>query len=260
MSAVASRWSALYADAHAERLLALAPHARTRRADGALAVVTGAASNVDNGVVCERSTVAPAVVTELVGWVAGQGAPASWMCAGVEASDDLRSALAEAGCPEETTGVTTGAELAATALPPVVPPAGVEVEEIRDGAGLDEWIEVAATCGFFDEPGHPARQRELLALAGRHWVARRGGRPVGMATAFFAGEVALFEHVAVVPEERRRGIGSTLALVRLHEARRLGCTTAVFGTTPESAALYEPFGFTTEPDVPGRWFYLPSAP
>jgi GNAT superfamily N-acetyltransferase len=257
MSAVASRWSALYADAHAARLLQLARHARTRRTDGAFAIVTGAASNVDNGVVCERSAVSPVAVAELVGWVSGQGVPASWICAGVEASDELRSALVNAGCREETTGVTIGAELAATELPPLVAPDGVVVEEVRDGAGLDAWVDVAAACGFFDEPGHLRRQRELLGLAGRHWVARRGGRPVGMATAFFADGVALLEHVAVVADERRCGIGSTLALVRLHEARRLGCTTAVFGTTPESAALYARFGFTTEPDAPGRWFYLP---
>jgi GNAT superfamily N-acetyltransferase len=257
MSAVASRWSALYADAHAARLLQLAPQAETRRVDGALAVVTGAASNVDNGVVCERSAVSPAAVAELVGWVAQQGAPASWICAGVEASDELRSALADAGCREETTGVTTGAELAATNLPAVVPPDGVVVEQVRDGTGLDAWIEVAAACGLFDEPGHLERQRRLLPLAGRHWLARRDGRAVAMATAFFADDVALLEHVAVVPDERRRGVGSTLALLRLREARRLGCTTAVFGTTPESAALYAPLGFTTEPDAPGRWFYLP---
>jgi GNAT superfamily N-acetyltransferase len=257
MSAVASRWSALYADAHAARLLQLAPHARTRRADGALAVVTGAASNVDNGVVCERSAISPAAVAELVGWVAGHRAPASWICARVDASEELRSALADAGCREETTGVTTGTELATTHLPPVALPDGVVIEEVRDGAGIDGWIEVAASCDFFDEPGHLGRQRELLRLAGRHWLARSGGRPVGMASAFFAGGVALLEHVAVVPGERRRGIGSTLALVRLHDARKLGCTTAVFGTTPESVALYAPFGFTTEPDAPGRWFYLP---
>jgi GNAT superfamily N-acetyltransferase len=257
MTAVASCWSALYADAHAARLLALAPHVRTRRVDGALAVVSGAASNVDNGVVCERSTVSPAAVAELVRWVAAQSASASWICAGVEASDQLRGALVGAGCREETTGVTTGAELAATELPPIVLPDGVVVEEMQGEPGLDAWIEVAAACGFFDEPGHLDSQRTLLRLVGRHWLARRDGRPAGMATAFFARGVALLEHVAVVPRERRRGIGSTLALVRLHEALKLGCTAAVFGTTPDSAALYAPFGFTTEPDAPGRWFYLP---
>lgn len=257
MSVVASRWSALYADAHAARLLRLAPTARTRRVGGALAVVTGATSNVDNGVVWTGSAVPPAAVAELVGWVAAQHVPASWICAGAEASDQLRGALLEAGCREETTGVTTGAELAATELPPVLPPDGVVIEEVQDGPGLDGWIDVAAACGFFGAPGHLGGQRKLLRLVGRHWLARRGSRPVGMATASFAGGVALLEHVAVVPGERRCGIGSTLALVRLHKAVKLGCTTAVFGTTPESAALYAPFGFATEPDAPGRWFYLP---
>ena len=64
----------------------------------------------------------------------------------------------------------------------------------------------------------------------------------------------------VAEEERRGGIGTALALARLHEARRLGCELAVFGTTPESAALYDRFGFTTQPDEGRRWFYLPLEP
>ena len=55
-------------------------------------------------------------------------------------------------------------------------------------------------------------------------------------------------------------IGTALALVRLHEAKRLGCELGVFGTTPESAALYERYGFTTQPDEGRRWFYLPLEP
>jgi N-acetylglutamate synthase-like GNAT family acetyltransferase len=133
----------------------------------------------------------------------------------------------------------------------------VVLEEIADEAGRDGWVRIASACGFFDQPGHAERQRELLGLPGRHWLARRGHRAVGMATLYLAGRVALLEHVAVLPGERRRGIGRALAAVRLHAARRAGCETAVFGTTPESAALYEPFGFTTEPDLPRRWFYLP---
>lgn len=260
MTAATHRWSALYADAHAARLLALAPHAETRRADGVVAVVTGAASNVDNGVVCTRADVPADAVTDLVGWIVEREVPASWMCTGVEVSEELRRGLTRAGCREETTGVTTGVELGALELPVVEPPAGVSVQEIADDTGYDGWIAVAGACGFFDEPGHRARQRALLPVAGRHWLALRGDRPVGMATAFFTGGPMLLEHVGVVPDERRRGIATALALVRLHEGRRLGCETAVFGTTPESAALYEPLGFTTEPDLRGRWFYLPGRP
>ena len=77
MSAVTPRWSALYADAHAARLLELAPHARTRRAGGVTAVVMGTASNVDNGVVCESSTVARAVVAGLA-FTTERDAPRRW--------------------------------------------------------------------------------------------------------------------------------------------------------------------------------------
>ena len=220
-------------------------------------MVTHAASNVDNGVVCERSTVSPDAVRELVGWIGERQVPASWICMGVDAPEELRDLLGSLGCREETTGVTTGAELRSLELPPLEPPAGVEVQEIADDAGRDAWIRIASACGFFDAPRHAERQRELLALSGRHWLARRGDRAVGMATVYLAGDVALLEHVAVLPDERRRGIGRALAVVRLHAARRAGCETAVFGTTPESVALYEPFGFTTEPDLPRRWFYLP---
>lgn len=254
-AAVVSRWSSLYADAHAARLVALAPVGDTRRVDGAVAVVTGSLSNVDNGVVCEHGDLGPRAVAELVGWVADRRVPASWICAGADAPDQLRASLAEAGCREEETGVTSGAALSALRLPRVEPPAGVTLEEIVDDAGYDAWMAVADACGFFEQ--HHPQQRALLPVAGRHWLALRAGRPVGLATAFFTHDVALLEHVGVVPDERRGGIATALALVRLHEARSLGCTTVVFGTTPESTALYEPLAFTTEPTAPRRWFYLP---
>ena len=83
---------------------------------------------------------------------------------------------------------------------------------------------------------------------------------MGDASAFFTSSTVLLEHVEVAEDERRRGIGTALALARLHEGRRLGCELAVFGTTPESAALYEQFGFTTQPVEGRRWFYLPLEP
>ena len=147
---------------------------------------------------------------------------------GSKAPDELRERLAALGVREETTGVTTGAVL--SDLPPLTPPPGVSIEED-------------------DEP---------RPLPIRHWVARQDERGVGNASAFFTSSTVLLEHVEVAEEERRRAIGTALALVRLHEGRRLGCGLAVFGTTPESAALYEQFGFTTQPDEGRCWFYLPA--
>ena len=224
MSVIAPpRWEVVYAEAHAERFRYLAGSgAEFLRRPGVLAVRTGADSNVDNGIVLERED---ADIEGLTDWF---HEPASLICSGFEAPDELRERLAALGVREETTGVTTGAVLGD--LPPLTPPPGVSIEED-------------------DEP---------RPLPIRHWVARRDERRVGDASAFFTSSTVLLEHVEVAEEERRRGIGTALALVRLHEGRRLGCGLAVFGTTPESAALYEQFGFTTQPDEGRCWFYLPT--
>jgi len=245
------RWEVLYAEAHAERFRYLAgAGAEFLRGHGMLAVKTGALSNVDNGIVLEREDVDDAVLADLVEFLQ---VPASLICSGFDASDDLRERLAQAGLQEETTGVTTGADFGELELPAPAPPVGVSIVEATSQQDLDDWREVALATGIFEE-----RDRQPLPL--RHWVARRGDRPVALATAFFLSGTVLLEHVAVIEEERRRGLGTALALVRLHEARRFGCSLAVFGTTPESEALYRRFGFTTQPDQGRRWFYLPLEP
>jgi GNAT superfamily N-acetyltransferase len=177
---------------------------------------------VDNGIVLEHED---ADLEPLLGWFR---APASLICSGFEASDEPRERLMALGLREETSGVTTGNILAD--LPALPPPDGVSIGE----------------------------DLEPRPLPIRHWAAWRGGKRVGSASAFFTSTTVLLEHVNVDEDERRRGIGTALALARLLEARRLGCELAVFGTTPESAALYAQFGFTTQPVEGRRWFYLPA--
>jgi GNAT superfamily N-acetyltransferase len=246
------RWEALYAEAHAERFRFLAGSGRAefRREPGVLAVATGAWSNTDNGIVLERDDVDEELIGDLVGWFRD---PASLICSGFDASDELRERLTGLGLEEETTGVSTGVDLRGLELPSPSPPDGISIAEATTARDLDDWLEVALATGIYEQ-----RDRRPLPL--RHWVARRRNRPVGLATAFFLSGTVLLEHVAVIEEERRRGLGTALALVRLHEARRFGCGLAVFGTTPESAALYSRFGFTTQPDEGRRWFYLPLEP
>ena len=93
----------------------------------------------------------------------------------------------------------------------------------------------------------------------RLYVAVRDGRPVGLASAFFGEEIALLTTVAVLERERRRGVGRSLALARLREARERGCTRAVLDPSPDGAKLYETLGFETHRQPPDRWFYLPPA-
>lgn len=267
-SAVSSPvWGELSAELHAARLRHFAEFGagEVLRADGAFAVVTGAISNIENGIVCEQPRLAAGAARGLIDWVRERAVPASWM-AEIAVSEELHAELLGLGSREETTGVDMGTRLADLDLRGDAP-AGVEIEEVRDESGLQAWLDVAQACGWFDEPATRNGQRRLYASLGlgpdrpsRHWLAWRSGEPVGMATAFFRPDAVLLEHLAVLPDERRRGIGTALALARLREAARLGCMAAVLGPTADSQPFYEALGFTLTSSPPRRWYYLSVGP
>jgi GNAT superfamily N-acetyltransferase len=256
-------WGELSVGLHAARLrhFATAGAAQVRSADGAAAIITGALSNIDNGVVSEHSDVAEADAERLVAWVRDHGVPASWK-AKARVSNDLHAALLRLGCREETTGVHMGARLAALKLPPELP-AGVEVDEVLDEDALEAWLDIADACGWFDEPAVRHGQRALYASVGfggdrplRHWIAKRNGRSVAAATAFFGRSGVLLESLGVLAAERGRGIGTALVAVRLGEARRRGCDAAVLSPMPDSHGFYERLGFTLTRVPRRRWYYL----
>jgi GNAT superfamily N-acetyltransferase len=257
-------WGERSTELHAARLRHFAEvgAGEIREAEGAFAVVTGAISNIENGIVCERPRPAAGVAGDLIAWIRERRVPASWM-AEIPVSEKLHQELLALGCREETTGVDMGARLADLELTGE-PPAGVEVEEVSDESGLEAWLDVAQACGWFGEPATRDGQGRLYASLGlgpdrpiRHWLARRNGEAVGMATALFRPDAMLLEHLAVLPNERRRGIGTALALARLREATRLGCETAVLGPTADSQPFYESLGFSLTSSPPRRWYYLP---
>ena len=104
MSVIAPpRWEVVYAEAHAERFRYLAGSgAEFLRRPGVLAVRTGADSNVDNGIVLERED---ADIEGLIDWF---GEPASLICSGFEAPDELRERLAGSACARRRPGSRPG--------------------------------------------------------------------------------------------------------------------------------------------------------
>ena len=229
--------------------------------EGAFALVAGPTSNIENGIVCDLDELRAGEAERLVAWVRGRAAAASWMQADADTSDRLDAELKAIGCREETTGVDLGARIGELALPERAP--GVEIREVWDSEALSAWMEIAQACGWFDEPAVREGQERLYAAVGldpmspfRHWLARRNGVPVGMATAFFEPDAVLLEHDAVLAEERRRGIGTALVGTRVAEARRRGCDVAVLSATPDSQSFYERLGFTVTRVRPRRWYYL----
>jgi ribosomal protein S18 acetylase RimI-like enzyme len=74
-------------------------------------------------------------------------------------------------------------------------------------------------------------------------VARLDGREVGAVIAWdHEGDRGIF-NLGTVPAARRRGVGTALTALLLHEARERGCTTASLQSTPIAEGVYAALGF-----------------
>ena len=123
MSVIAPpRWEVVYAEAHAERFRYLAGSgAAFLRRPGVLAV------RARHGLERRQRHRPRAQGRGRQGLIDWFGEPASLICSGFDAPDELRERLAGLGLREETTGVTTGAVL--DDLPSLTLPPGVSIEE-----------------------------------------------------------------------------------------------------------------------------------
>ena len=109
---------------------------------------------------------------------------------------------------------------------------------------------VAIERRAFDTPWSTGQfLHELKIPFSRSCVARRGGdgsRIVGYACWWLIGDEIEVQNVAVVPEERRGGIGRSLIEAVLDDARRSGAcriSLEVRNTNDAARRLYESFGF-----------------
>jgi GNAT superfamily N-acetyltransferase len=240
------------------RLLASSPLAEQRPCGDGVAVVTGVQSNTENGVVCSRlDGDVDATIAATLRWFADRHAPAQWLLADPVSPSDLRERLVAAGAQPERAAVVMGAVLERLALDDPRPPS-LEIVAVRDEAALHQWAEVV-------EPAEPrARAVEVLASLGlgadaplQHRLARRGGEVVGAATFLLHGETVLGQQLAVVPSERRAGIGRALVQAAAREAMAADARIAVVAPTPDTVAFYRLLGFALRPWPRDRSFYLP---
>ena len=93
-------------------------------------------------------------------------------------------------------------------------------------------------------------QTEALATAGidpdgpmRHYVGLLDGEPVGASSLMLAAGVASLQLVATVPEARRRGVGTTMSLAPMVDARELGCRIGILASSPLGFGVYSRIGF-----------------
>jgi GNAT superfamily N-acetyltransferase len=88
-------------------------------------------------------------------------------------------------------------------------------------------------------------------------IARRDGRAIGVASFFVDREVVLGQHVGVLAQERRGGVGRALVQACARDARAAGARVAVLGPTPETIGFYRLLGAVLRPALRDRTYYLP---
>jgi ribosomal protein S18 acetylase RimI-like enzyme len=104
-----------------------------------------------------------------------------------------------------------------------------------------EWAEYVRFLAGFDLPdgffaGVDPRPFHLL-------LARRDGETVATALGYaLAGDCGVY-NVSTLEHARRRGLGSALTALLLHEAAARGCRTATLQATPMAERIYAAIGF-----------------
>jgi ribosomal protein S18 acetylase RimI-like enzyme len=229
-----------------------------------VAVATGARSNDMNGVVSEvGAPITGELVDDLLVWFADLGVPASWIVDGEGDDPALAALLVDRGAHPDAAGSWAGRYIDDELLE-LAGGSEVTIRRVSTAADLDDWLAVAARCGWIvDDRDRRSRRRLHLSLGLAdddiaHWVAHLDDRPVAMASGHVNGSVVDLCNLAVLDAQRRQGIGRALAGERIRTAHERGATLIVSGLSPDGWKLYEPLGFLSVPTLPTHRFHFPT--
>jgi GNAT superfamily N-acetyltransferase len=174
-----------------------------------------------------------------------RGAGAEWKVYGHDHPAGLEAALAQAGWTGEEAETLVAFDMD-DGMPPFDRAAGLEIREVRDGAGLADFLAVNATA--FDRPARQTVEELEKAINDpglAYFVAYREGSPVSSgglhlpAGRPFAG---LYSG-GVVPDHRGRGAYRALIAARAEEARRRGYRYLTVDARETSRPILERLGF-----------------
>lgn len=228
------------------------------------AVSSGLTSNTENGAVVSPAILdRPAELDQLLTWLHDRTEAASVIVTGPLAPAAVAQ-LERRGLDPENTGNDMGRVLrTADTTGPIGSPEGIQVSEVTDSAALPDGFGVYQADGWWDEPEEFDRAVALACRLGfgpgqpiRHWVAHHERRLVGAATSFVFGDTVLLVRCLVVPESRRRGVGTALTRARLAAAAHDGARSAVLSPSPDGYQLHHALGFDLRSTPRNRWFYL----
>ena len=128
-------------------------------------------------------------------------------------------------------------------------PPGLVVERVRDPHTLARWCWVY-NAGFGMPAFAESAWLDLYASIGldphaplRHFIGRLDGAPAATSSLLLAGGVAGIGAVTTLPGLRGQGIGTSMTVAALREARTVGYRIGVLGAAEMGAELYRRIGF-----------------
>ncbi len=130
-------------------------------------------------------------------------------------------------------------------LPPVKPPAVLEVRRVSDGPTRDAFCAIGSVCFhvplvWFQEVFESPSVWENFAA----YVGYADQEPVATSAIVVGGGALGVYNVATMPGRQRQGFGETVMRYALEDARgRLGIRRSILQSTPAGLHLYERMGY-----------------
>lgn len=184
--------------------------------------------------------------------------PCYWWVGRSSRPGDLGSRLLDRGLESAFTASAMAVDLGNLPEDPTVP-VDLEVEEVRSSSVFSRWLSfsspVMALPGVAGEAWSELHRSLGFApeMPLRHFLASLGGEPVASASLFTGAGAAGLAHLVTRPDQRGRGIGTSLTLSALKSARNAGYRAGVLLSTPAAAGLYRRLGFR---EYGRQWCYL----
>jgi GNAT superfamily N-acetyltransferase len=144
-------------------------------------------------------------------------------------------------------------------------PAGVTVERVDNIESLKQWIH-AFVFGYNGIPAHLYDHAvELLLQHGfvsppgvHYYLGRLNGEPVTSTLLFLGGGVAGIYCTATLPHARRHGVGRSVVLASLLDARAMGYHIAALQASDMGLPVYRSLGFEEYETI--NFYILPGTP
>jgi ribosomal protein S18 acetylase RimI-like enzyme len=126
---------------------------------------------------------------------------------------------------------------------------GLHIEIVTDDKNLHDWAGVVGSCLFGCPENDASSFYELMATVINcdkvtFFLGYYKDRPIASSALFVSNDIAGIYHVATLPSFRNKGIGRSLALAPLLQAREMGARFAVLQATQPGISIYSRIGFS----------------